>query len=139
MIFLSPLALPAQRVLATHMFTDAYLLSTRPAGDTNGDGIGDFIATRRLLFRWASIGTITEETKGLEYRTAVLLYHDLPGHRLGKLVIEGIPAGTYDAQVFLSNVPQGLYRRPAKREVTVQDGVTTDTTITLDLNPPEKP
>ena len=41
----------------------------------------DFIVNRLLLFRWASIGTITEETKGFEYRTAFMLYHDLPGHR----------------------------------------------------------
>jgi Carboxypeptidase regulatory-like domain len=57
----------------------------------------------------------------------------------GHFIIEGIPAGTYDAHVYLSNVPQGLYRRPAKREVTVQDGVITETTITLDLSEPQKP
>lgn len=41
----------------------------------------DFIVNRLLLFRWATIGTITEETKGFEYRTAFMLYQDLPGHR----------------------------------------------------------
>lgn len=55
---------------------------------TNRDGFGsttsidyDHIFKRSMLFRWANIGTISEETKGLEWRTAFLLYHDLPGHR----------------------------------------------------------
>lgn len=55
---------------------------------TNRDGFGsttsvdyDHILRRSMLFRWANIGTISEETKGLEWRTAFLLYQDLPGHR----------------------------------------------------------
>jgi hypothetical protein len=56
----------------------------------------------------------------------------------GHFIIEGIPAGPYEAQVWLANAPPRLFR-PVKREVTVQDGVTTDITITIDLTPPKQP
>lgn len=55
---------------------------------TNRDGFGsttgldyDHIFRRSMLFRWANVGTVSEETKGFEWRTALLLYQDLPGHR----------------------------------------------------------
>jgi hypothetical protein len=56
----------------------------------------------------------------------------------GRFIIEGIPAGTYDVHAALNNVPQDMFRR-TKREVTVQDGVTTEITLTLDMSPPQKP
>lgn len=55
---------------------------------TNRDGFGsttsvdyDHIFRRSMLLRWANVGTISEESRGLEWRTAALLYQDLPGHR----------------------------------------------------------
>jgi len=56
----------------------------------------------------------------------------------GHFIIEGIPAGAYEAYLSLNNVPQGRFRQ-VKRDVTVQDGETTDITFTLDLSPPQKP
>jgi hypothetical protein len=56
----------------------------------------------------------------------------------GHFIIEGIPAGAYEAYLSLNNVPQGMFRQ-VKRDVTVQDGETTDITFTLDLSPPQKP
>lgn len=55
---------------------------------TNRDGLGsttaldyDHILRRSMLLRWGNIGTISEETKGFEWRTALILYQDLPGFR----------------------------------------------------------
>lgn len=56
----------------------------------------------------------------------------------GRFLIEGIPAGTYEVWATVAGVPQDMFRR-AKREVTVQDGVITDLTLTIDMNPPQKP
>jgi hypothetical protein len=56
----------------------------------------------------------------------------------GRFLIEGIPAGTYEIWATVTGVPQDMFRR-TKREVTVQDGVITDLTLTIDMNPPQKP
>jgi hypothetical protein len=56
----------------------------------------------------------------------------------GRFLIEGIPAGTYEVWATVTGVPQDMFRR-TKREVTVQDGVITDLTLTIDMNPPQKP
>jgi len=55
----------------------------------------------------------------------------------GRFMIEGIPAGTYEVYAALNGAPN-MFRR-AKRDVTVSDGVTTDITLTIDMNPPQKP
>jgi len=56
----------------------------------------------------------------------------------GHFLLEGIPAGTYEvhASVFLPQMQAG---RMTMREVTLQEGVTTDITLTIDLTPPQKP
>lgn len=55
----------------------------------------------------------------------------------GRFLIEGVPAGTYD---LIANVSGGTIRSlMVKREVTVQDGETTDVTITIDLTTPVNP
>ena len=82
---------------------------------------------------------------------SALIYVTLikPGERLslmrpapvdarGHFFIDGIPAGTYDVQAYLTSVPQDKFRRGVKRGVTVQDGITTDITLTIDMNPPQK-
>lgn len=55
----------------------------------------------------------------------------------GRFMIEGIPAGTYEVHAALSGGPNMFPR--AKRDVTMSDGVTTDITFTIDMNPPQKP
>ncbi|HEX6719043.1 MAG TPA: carboxypeptidase regulatory-like domain-containing protein [Pyrinomonadaceae bacterium] len=59
----------------------------------------------------------------------------------GRFLIEGIPAGTYEltANLMITTPTPAPFARPAKKEVTVQDGVTTDVTITIDLSTPPKP
>jgi len=56
----------------------------------------------------------------------------------GHFLIEGIPAGDYELVV---NVPSVAGSRPraVKKEVSVQDGVVTDVTITIDLSDRDKP
>jgi hypothetical protein len=55
---------------------------------TNRDGFGsttvldyDHLMTRSLLFRWGSAGTVSESTDGLDWRSAALMYHNLPKSR----------------------------------------------------------
>jgi hypothetical protein len=56
----------------------------------------------------------------------------------GHFMIEGVAAGTYVIQATISGVPNMV--RQVKREISVQDGVTTDITLTIDMNPPpQKP
>ena len=60
----------------------------------------------------------------------------VPVDARGHFIMEGIPSGTYQVLAALNSGP-GMYRQ-GKREVTVQDGVTTDITLTIDMNPPQK-
>jgi len=55
---------------------------------TNRDGWGsttgldfDHIFTSRVLFRWASVGTVSEATKGLLWRSAWVVFHNLGRRR----------------------------------------------------------
>ena len=57
----------------------------------------------------------------------------------GRFLLEGIPAGAYDVRATVVSVPQLLPPRSAKREITIQDGATTDVVLTIDMNPPQKP
>jgi hypothetical protein len=58
----------------------------------------------------------------------------------GRFLIEGVPAGSYELMTFISNTIQPSGARMFKQPVTVQDGSTTDVTITIDLTaPPLKP
>jgi len=56
----------------------------------------------------------------------------------GRFLIEGIPAGTYEVWASVVGLASNSTRR-AKREVSVQDGVTTDITFTIDMSEPRKP
>lgn len=51
---------------------------------TNRDGFGsttsldfDHVVNRRMLLRWGNVGTVSEATDGLEWRSAILLYQSL--------------------------------------------------------------
>jgi protocatechuate 3,4-dioxygenase beta subunit len=55
----------------------------------------------------------------------------------GRFLIEGVAAGTYVILAAISGVPN--LSRHVKREITVQDGVTTDITLTIDMNQPQAP
>ncbi|MEZ5313993.1 MAG: hypothetical protein R2862_10295 [Thermoanaerobaculia bacterium] len=55
---------------------------------TNRDGFGsttsldyDHVVNRAMLLRWGNIGTVSEETDGLSWRSALLLYHSLGNAR----------------------------------------------------------
>jgi len=57
----------------------------------------------------------------------------------GRFLIEGVAPGTYVIQAVISMGPN-VRGRMVKREITIPDGVTTDVTLTIDMNPsPEKP
>ena len=60
----------------------------------------------------------------------------------GQFLLEGIPPGFYEVIVtaFAGNNTQGPRRQiTGKREVSIQDGVVNEVTITIDLTPAEKP
>jgi protocatechuate 3,4-dioxygenase beta subunit len=57
----------------------------------------------------------------------------------GHFLIEGLPAGTYEVYATVYVTLQTQPPRTAMREVSVQDGVTTDVTLTVDMTPPQKP
>jgi hypothetical protein len=52
----------------------------------------------------------------------------------GRFMAEGLPSGTYEVQASVS-VPRAP-ARIEKREINLQDGVTTDITITIDMSAP---
>ena len=56
----------------------------------------------------------------------------------GHFLIEGIPPGTYELTVMFPG-SSGSPPRRVKQEVSVQNGVTTDVVITIDLSAPAKP
>jgi len=58
----------------------------------------------------------------------------------GRFMIEGVAAGTYELTTIIGMTTQQAPARVFKRTVTVQDGSTTDLTITVDLAvPPARP
>lgn len=56
----------------------------------------------------------------------------------GHFLIEDLPAGVYEIQVGVAGLSQGPPRN-VKREFSVQDGVTTDITITIEMPETPKP
>lgn len=55
----------------------------------------------------------------------------------GHFLIENLVPGVYEVHVSVGG--GGMQQRNTKREVSLQDGVTTDITITIDLSAPAKP
>ena len=87
----------------------------------NRDGFGsttsidvDHVIRRDVLTRWANVGTYSEETEGLEWRSAGVLYKNLPGRRAvaGELFVRGAT----DAEVPLREYgSRFVYRQPLGR------------------------
>jgi hypothetical protein len=71
----------------------------------------DHVLRRDLLARWSNIGTISESTEGMTWRTAALAYHNLRRSRavVGELFVRGAT----DAEVRLREYgTRVIYRQP---------------------------
>lgn len=86
---------------------------------TNRDGFGsttsldfDHVVKRTMLLRWGNIGTISESTDGLEWRSAMLLYQSL--NPVGRaLAYEVFIRGESSHEVPLKEWGvRGVYRQP---------------------------
>jgi len=93
-------------------------------------------------------GVVTVENGSLPQKGMVFVRLTKPGTMItnlrpavvdgrGHFLMDGVPAGSYELLVIV-NLP-GQVPRNIKREVTFQDGQTTDLTINVDLNEPRKP
>ncbi len=88
---------------------------------TNRDGFGattsfdfDHVVKRTMLLRWGSIGTVSEATDGLEWRSALLLYQSL--HNAKALAYEVFIRGESAWEVPLKEWGvRGVYRQPLLR------------------------
>ena len=84
----------------------------------NRDGFGsttsldwDRVLRRDLLVRWGNVGTISEATQGMEWRSALVLYHNLRNWRA--IAGETFWRGATDAEVKLREFGvRGIYRHP---------------------------
>jgi hypothetical protein len=71
----------------------------------------DHVLRRDLLARWSNIGTFSESTEGLTWRTAALAYHNL--HRSRAVVGELFVRGATQAEVKLREYgARAIYRQP---------------------------
>jgi hypothetical protein len=88
----------------------------------NRDGFGsttsvdfDYVLRRRLLFRWGTVGTFSEVTEGLDWRSATVLYQNL-GSR-SAIAWELFVRGSTDGEVmFREYGARTVYRQPLNRE-----------------------
>jgi hypothetical protein len=88
----------------------------------NRDGFGstssadfDHVLSRKLLFHWGTVGTVSEATDGLDWRTATVLYQNL-GSR-SALAYELFVRGSTGDEVDLREYgARGVYRHPLNRE-----------------------
>ena len=80
------------------------------AGVTVGTDVDHALATTRLL-RWSAIGTVHEESPGVLWRTAVLLYQSLKGYRA--IALEAFERGATGApEPLLEYGLRTIYREP---------------------------
>jgi hypothetical protein len=89
----------------------------------NRDGFGstssadfDYVLRRRtLLFHWGTVGTVSEATDGLDWRSATVLYQNLgSGSALGyELFLRGSTGSDVAVREYGA---RGVYRRPLNRE-----------------------
>lgn len=56
----------------------------------------------------------------------------------GFFLIEGVAAGTYELYATISSTSPNAFRR-VKRDITIQEGATTEITLTFDMNAPQEP
>jgi hypothetical protein len=85
----------------------------------NRDGFGltsnvdfDRVLRRDLLFRWGSVGTVSEATDGLAWRSALVVYHNLRRTRAvaGEVFVRGESAAPVRLREYGS---RAIYRQPA--------------------------
>jgi hypothetical protein len=88
----------------------------------NRDGFGstssvdfDHVFRRTLLFRWGTVGTFSEATTGVDWRTATVLYQNL-GSR-SAIAYELFVRGATDLDVAIREYgARSVYRRPLNRQ-----------------------
>lgn len=88
----------------------------------NRDGFGsttsadfDHVLRRHLLFRWGTVGTVSEATEGASWRSATVLYQNL-GSR-SAIAYELFLRGSTGADVKLREYGvRSIYRRPLNRQ-----------------------
>jgi hypothetical protein len=87
----------------------------------NRDGLGsttsadfDHVLRRTLLFRWGTVGTVSEATDGLDWRSAAVLYQNL-GSR-SALAYELFLRGSTGGIELREYGARTVYRRPLNRE-----------------------
>jgi hypothetical protein len=74
----------------------------------------DRVLRRDLLLRWGNVGTISESTEGMTWRTTALVYHNL--RRSRAVAGEVFVRGTTGAEVPLREFGvRGVYRQPIGR------------------------
>lgn len=86
----------------------------------NRDGFGsttsmdwDRVLRRDLLLRWGNVGTISEASDGLEWRSAIVLYKNLRGLRA--VAGELFARGATDAEVSFRELgARAVYRQPLR-------------------------
>jgi hypothetical protein len=71
----------------------------------------DHVLRRDLLFRWGNVGTVSESTEGMAWRSAALLYHNLRQSRAvaGELFVRGATQGEVK---FSEYGTRAVYRQP---------------------------
>lgn len=88
----------------------------------NRDGFGsttsadfDHVLRRTLLFRWGSVGTVSEASDGLDWRSATVLYQNL-GTRSALAYELFLRGSTGDEVEVREYGARAVYRRPLNRE-----------------------
>lgn len=84
----------------------------------NRDGAGltqstdlDWVLTEDFLLRWGTVGTVTEETEGVDWRSALILYQNLRGE--SALAYEMFIRGASRADETVAEYGvRAIYRRP---------------------------
>jgi hypothetical protein len=88
----------------------------------NRDGFGstssadfDYVLRKKLLFHWGTVGTVSEATDGLDWRSATVLYQNL-GSRAA-LAYELFVSGETGEEVDIREYgARSVFRRPLNRE-----------------------
>jgi hypothetical protein len=88
----------------------------------NRDGFGstssvdlDYVVGPKLLFRWGTVGTFSEVTEGLDWRSATVLYQNL--RERSAIAYELFVRGSTDGEVmFREYGARTVYRQPLFRE-----------------------
>jgi hypothetical protein len=71
----------------------------------------DHVLSRNLLLRWGNVGTVSESTEGMTWRSASVAYYNL--HRQRALALEVFLRGATQADVKLSEYgTRAIYRQP---------------------------